>query len=162
VGSLRLSLSVDSAHLEVPVSDFEHLAIELHCTLIESRRELTLSSPQGRLVFDRVGPLALLRDVAITDDGDGLFTVNVFGRLLAAYEGELHAAVVTAPADVYPTRLTVRRGESSHPLFGSVMLPVSPALTPAQLEAIEQLLDEAKGHWQRWQSSKAGHEDRSR
>lgn len=162
MGTLRLSLSVDSTHLEVPVSDFEHLAIELHCTLIESRRELTLSTRQGRLVFDRVGPLALLREVAISDDGDGLFTVNVFGRLLAAYEGELHAAIVTAPADVYPPRVTVRRGESSHPLFGSVMLPVSPALTSAQLEAVEQLLDEAKAHWERWQASKAGDENRSR
>jgi hypothetical protein len=163
VSPLRLALRVESTHLEVPVADFEHLALELRCQLGESRREVTLSSAQGRLVFDRVGPLGLLREIAITDDADGLFTVHVLGRLLAAYEGELHATVTTAPAEVYPARLTVRHGESSHPLFTTVMLRAAPALSQAQLEAIDALLDEAKGHWQRWLESKGvSDEERSR
>ncbi len=42
------------------------------------------------------------------------------------------------------------------------MFFLSFALTPAQLEAVEELLEDARDHWQRWLASKAGDETRSR
>jgi hypothetical protein len=159
VPSFLLSLTVETAHLELPVGDLEPLSSELRCTLTERRRELTLQATTGRLVFDRLGALALLREVRITDDPEAVFTVTVLGRLLGAYEGELHGSLVTQPADLFPSRVTVRRGESSHPLFGTVMASGGPALTKAQLEAVEALLEEARRHWQRWLGAKAGRGD---
>lgn len=153
--TLHLTLSTDAAHLEFPSADAEKLAPLLECTLERGRREFTLVGPSGcALVFDEVGPLALLREVRIADDENGLFTVQVLGRLLASYDGELDATVVTTPADVYPSQLTVRSGESGHPLFATVMPSLAPTLSPAELARVEALLEEAREAWQQWQRTR--------
>lgn len=154
MSNVKVSLVADSAHLEIPIADMEQIARELGCQLSPSRRELTLEADGCSLTFDRVGPLGLLRELRIEGDENGLFAVHVLGRLLSAYEGELDAAVVTSPPGVYPSQLSVRGGESSHPLFATVMMPLSPVLTAADVMRIEQLLDEAETAWQAWQRSK--------
>lgn len=151
---VKVSLVADSAHLEIPLADMDQIARELGCQVAPSRRELALEADGCALVFDRVGPLGLLRELHIENDENGLFAVHVLGRLLAAYEGELDAAVVTSPPGVYPSQLSVRAGESSHPLFATVMMPLSPVLSSADVMRIEQLLDEAETAWQTWQRSK--------
>ncbi len=154
MSNVKVSLVADSAHLEIPLSDMEQIARELGCQLSPSRRDVTLESDGCWLTFDRVGPLGLLREVQVEGDENGLFAVHVLGRLLSAYEGELDAAIVTSPPGIYPSQISVRAGESSHPLFATVMMPLSPVLTAADVMRIEQLLDEAETSWQAWQRSK--------
>lgn len=155
MSTVSVTLQADTTHLEIPIADFEALASELGCQVGLSRKELILHGAEGcHLTFDRVGPLALLREVQIRNDANGLFAVHVFGRLLGAYDGELEATVHTEPANVYPRAVTVRRGESTHPLFAAVMPALAPVLTPQELARVEALLDEAREAWTTWQRSK--------
>lgn len=150
---MTVSLSIERAHLEIPLTDLALVASELGCRVSSREGEVTLHDG-GTVVFDRVGPLAMLRSISIHDDENGLFAVHVLGRLLSAYEGELEATVETVPADLYPKRVSVRRGESAHPLFAAVMPPMVTTISPEVLARVETLLDEARAAWAQWQQHK--------
>lgn len=115
--------------------------------MTETPAELQLSQAGGALFFDRLGPLAMLREVSIARDIDGLFCVSVLGRLLVRYQGELDARVLTEPRDVFPRQLRVREGQSAHPLLAPVMKahPISPPV-----DRVEVLLAEARAAWREW------------
>jgi len=156
VAPVKLTLVDPSAHLEVPAGDFSELAKQLGCVAKESAREVALLGPSAgcSLHFDRVDTLLLLREVSVVNDENGLFAVHVLGRLLSTFEGELEATIVTTPAELYPAQLSVQGGESSHPLFATVMPSLSPSLSPAELDRVERLLAEAREAWETWQRSK--------
>lgn len=155
---VSISLAIESAHLEIPIADIEQIALELGCRLTREPRELTLHGDDegAALVFDCIGPLAMLRDVVVSEDENGLFAVHVFGRLLSAYEGDLEARVETVPAEVYPPSLSVRRGETVHPLFAAVMPAMAPQLTAEKLAYVEGLIDEARTAFAEWLRTKQG------
>lgn len=156
MATVKLTLVDPSAHLEVPADQIVQLARELGCVAKESVREVVLlgASPGCSLHFDRVDTLLLLRELTVVDDENGLFAVHVLGRLLSTFEGELEATILTSPAELYPAQLSVQGGESSHPLFATVMPSLAPALTPAELDRVERLLSEAREAWETWQRSK--------
>ena len=156
MATVKLTLVDPSAHLEVPADQIAQLAKQLGCVAKESVREVVLlgSAPGCSLHFDRVDTLLLLREVEVVDDENGLFAVHVLGRLLSIFEGELEAIIVTTPAELYPAQLSVQGGESSHPLFATVMATLTPALSPAELDRVERLLADARDAWQTWQRSK--------
>jgi len=156
VATLKLTLTDVSAHLEVPLAQLDALAARLGCAVKTSSREVTLLADDVNcaLTFDRVDALLLLREARVIDDENGLFAVNVLGRLLSIFEGDLEAAVVTTPANLYPTLLSVQSGESSHPLFATIMPALTPVLSDAEVERVERLLDEASAAWAQWQRSK--------
>jgi hypothetical protein len=156
VTQVKLTLLEPSAHLEVPADQIGKLAAQLGCVAEESLREVVLlgPSPGCSLHFDRVDALLLLRELNVVDDENGLFAVQVLGRLLAKFEGELEATLMMVPAQIYPARLVVRAGESRHPLFATVMPSVTPLLSPTESDLVDQLLAEAKDAWQAWQRSK--------
>lgn len=153
---MKLTLVEPSAHLEVPAEQIAHLAKQLGCVAKESTREVVLLGPSAgcSLHFDRVDTLLLLREVNVVDDENGLFAVHVLGRLLSAFEGELEATLLTVPAELYPAQLSVQGGESTHPLFATVMPSLTPSLSPAELDRVERLLAEAREAWDLWQRSK--------
>ncbi len=156
MATVKLALVDSSAHLELPGDQIAQLARQLGCILTESAREVVLLGPSAgcSLHFDRVDTLLLLRELTVIDDEDGLFAVHVLGRLLSIFEGELEATVVTTPAELYPAHLSVKGGESSHPLFATVMPSLTPAMSPAELERVERWLTEAREAWGTWQRSK--------
>ncbi len=155
MATVKLTLVDPSAHLEVPADQIVTLARQLGCVAKESVREVVLlGGSVCSLHFDRVNALLLLRELRVVDDENGLFTVHVLGRLLSTFEGELEATILTTPAELYPAHLSVQGGESSHPLFATVMPSLAPALTPAELDRVERLLSEAREAWQTWLRSK--------
>ncbi len=156
MATVKLTLVDPSAHLEVPADQIVQLARQLGCVAQESVREVVLlgTAPGCSLHFDRVNALLLLRELNVVDDENGLFTVHVLGRLLSTFEGELEATILTTPAELYPAQLSVQGGESSHPLFATLMPSLSPALTPAELDRVERLLAEAREAWETWLRSK--------
>lgn len=155
MATVKLTLVDPSAHLEVPADQIVQLARQLGCVAQESTREVVLlGAPGCSLHFDRVNTLLLLRELNVVDDENGLFAVHVLGRLLSTFEGELEATILTAPAELYPAQLSVQGGESSHPLFATVMPSLTPTLTPTELDRVERLLAEARDAWETWLRSK--------
>jgi hypothetical protein len=151
------SLDVRSMFLEVPLQDFDLLPAQLGCSVLRGRGRLVLAPerPGCSLTFDLEGDRALLAQVALRDDEDGRFMREVVGALFVAYQGDLEATLGWTEGVTQPP-LSIRGGETSHPLLGGPLDAADPAVSgPISVALLEQWLADARQEWSAYQQSKA-------
>jgi hypothetical protein len=158
------SLGVESLFLEIPLQDFDLLPGQLGCSLLRGRGRLVLASdrPGCHLTFEVEGDRTLLAHLSLHDDPDGRFMREVVGALFVAYQGDLEATLAWTDGVSQPP-LSIRCGETAHPLLSGPLDPVEPG-TPSSISValLEQWLADARQEWGLYQQSKALRQGASR
>lgn len=150
--SMIRTVEVLSFALEVPLADFDVLPRQLGALLARDGQQLRLEATTGldcELAFLIDGEVARLSRVTIAHDEGGRFTREVLGTLLARYLGDFEARVHWEPERLEPSRASVRRGSSDHPLFRGVTLAVEGDVD------VERTLQEARAAWTEYLRLKA-------
>jgi hypothetical protein len=150
-------LTVGSMFLEIPLLDFELLPAQLGCSLLRGQDCLTLAPerPGCSLLFTVEDERAHLSHLSLHDDEDGRFMREVVGALFVAYQGELEATLAWSDGVVQPP-LSIRGGETEHPLLSGTLDPVEvPGPASISLALLEQWLADARQEWGLYQQQKA-------
>lgn len=146
---------VDVVHfsLEVPIEDFEVLPRELGCSLLRHGDErLTLATEQigCSLHFVIAGDVACLTRVEIDQDPKATFFTDVLALLVQLYGGDLEAELKWDRPGVYDAHLSVKAGETNHPLLfqgeGEELLEASQP-DDFSMSLVERAIEESRAAW---------------